>query len=424
MNRLRARDIVAELVVLAAALLCGPVLSAPRSNAADDGPQRPAPGSIEAPSELVTGLTQAIREEESRNGPYSEALIDELTSLGVLYQRAGEHDRAVGALDRALQIERVNDGLYTLDQAPLIRRLIVSERATGDVRSVADLQSTLLRLARLNDDDLRSVDIFRDAAEEQLEVYQAYLNGEFPPEINVSLGPFSEQSDDFSNRSLAGASLRRARSNLVEAIGILTDKKLFGSEQLQDLELQLIRSYYLQATADDDLYPEYREALYRLGRDSYRRLAGYSAKSGTAMDVARRLVELGDWHLLFSHNSTAWRLYGQARELLARQHVSPASIDEILSPDGAPVVLPTFLPSPLAAPDQAPASRAHVDVRFELTRYGRSRHVEALGASANVTDAAKERLVREIAQTRFRPRFADDGTALTSELYSRYRVKE
>src|SRR5687768_585000 len=151
--------------------------AAVRADAADAG----APVSAAEWAALTDPLLSTIEEEEARNGPLSPDLVAPLTSLGLAYQESGEHVLAVAMLDRALYLKRVNDGLFGLDQAPLVRRLAVSERAIGRAATAEELEGKLLELARRNPGDLRGVSIFRDAAEQQLVRYERYSRGERSP---------------------------------------------------------------------------------------------------------------------------------------------------------------------------------------------------------------------------------------------------
>src|SRR5688500_8133054 len=82
-------------------------------------------------TQLTEQRQQAIAELETeiqaigaREGPNSAQLIDPLSSLGSIYQEAGEHLLATAAIERARHVVRVNAGLYSLEQAPLLRGLI------------------------------------------------------------------------------------------------------------------------------------------------------------------------------------------------------------------------------------------------------------------------------------------------------------
>ena len=130
-----------------------------------------APGSAENDSavsaddllKITEPLLNGIAEEEARNGPYSANLIELLTSLGLAYQESGEDVLAVAVLDRALYLKRVNEGLFGLDQAALLERLIDSELAIGRLESAEGPRGKVLQPARRKRYDDRRAAIFRGA---------------------------------------------------------------------------------------------------------------------------------------------------------------------------------------------------------------------------------------------------------------------
>jgi hypothetical protein len=83
-------------------------------------------------------------------------------------------------------------------------------------------------------------------------------------------------------------------------------------------------------------------------------------------------------------------------------------------------VLPAFQPNPLAR-DESKDATGHIDVAFDITKYGRGRAVDILDA-ANVTRDAQERLVALIMNSRFRPRPSDGAFDRASRVAMRYYV--
>jgi hypothetical protein len=120
--------------------------------------------SADALTKATEPLLAGIAAEEARNGPFSADLIGLLTSLGLTYQEHGEDALAVTVLDRALYLKRVNEGLFGIDQAALVKRLIESEAALGQKATVDELRTRLLDLARHNRNDERSATISRSAS--------------------------------------------------------------------------------------------------------------------------------------------------------------------------------------------------------------------------------------------------------------------
>jgi hypothetical protein len=354
-----------------------------------------ASGSTADLLKITEPLLASIAEEEARNGPHSANLVEPLTSLGLAYQENGEDFLALAVLDRALYLKRVNEGLFGMDQTVLLQRLIDSELAIGRVDSAEDLRDKLLELARRNGRDARSAAIFREAAEREVESYEAYLRTGLPPTLKYG--------DSMTPQRAAAAGVWRARRLYDEAIWALDDNPRENRTELAALEKGLARTYYLEASARNHWYQGIDDPLYRLGLTSYKRLVDYSkmtASPSGAVDYARALVELADWALLFSRNGTALKRYAEAHELLMQQRVSSVSIEEVF-PTATPVFLPAFAP-PLDGLADVGAP-GHVDVDFAIGKYGQPRKVMIVAVSGDNAPAVAKQLALAIGNGRFRP---------------------
>lgn len=352
---------------------------------------------------------ESIAAEESRNGPYSAELIELFTTLGLAHQEYGLHTNAVDALQRALQVKRVNEGLHTLDQVPLLRQLLASELAVGNVTEASELQERLLELAHRHLDDARAIPILRETGDRHVEAYERYLAGEAPPLATIN-GPTPSM--------LYGAGLRQARDHYWTAINSIWRADGYSHEELVALEQGLTRTFYLEAAARPDR-AERREWLYDVGRESHQRRLVYTVlNAGSAVDYAKAIIELADWTLLFAHNGTSVRYYDDAYTLLIERSASDSEIDAVF-PDDVAVRLPTFVASPLASTPSA-QSRGYVDVAFELSKYGRARDIEVVGVSDETLEEAGKEVARTIAASRFRPKptsLREAGTRYESRYY-------
>ena len=350
---------------------------------------------------ITEPLLASIAEAEARNGPYSASLIDLLTSLGLAYQENGEDVLALAVLDRALYLKRVNEGLFGMDQAVLLERLIASELAIGRVDSAEDLRGKLLELARRNRQDERSAAIFREAAERENDRYEAYVREGLP--ATFSLG------DPMAAQREAAGGVWRARRLYNEAIWALVGNPRENRAELAELEKEVARTYYLEASGRSRWYGGMYDPLYDLGLMSHKRLVDYSevmASPSAAVDYARALVELADWSLLFSRNGTAVKRYAEAYDLLVQQRVSSASIEEFF-PAATPVFLPAFAP-PLEGVAFA-GSTGYVDVDFEIGKYGQPRKVTIVEVAGDDAAAISKQLAFAIGNGRFRPSPVNDG---------------
>lgn len=391
-----------------AAVLCAVCLLGVAGGAAAQA--RSAADELAALDAATEPLLKRVEEEQARSGSFAPELIGPLTALGLAYQEHGAHDLAVAALDRAYYLHRFNEGLHDLDQVPLVRRLIESERALGRYGRAAELELRLLEIARRNRNDLRSVSILREAAERQLAFYERDLREAAPAAIGVG-GP----------GPMFG--IRRARALYEEAIATVVANEAYGRE-LAELEEALTRTYYFEARRQRpasldpaDRATKQRLSMYDLGRKSYQRRVGYAANgAANADEAARALVELGDWSIVFSRNGTGLKDYAKAHALLVASGASEAAIEELF-PTDVPVFLPTFAVSPLAALADG-QSTGYVDFDFEIGRYGQPRRTRIVATEGADAAASARAVAAAIARSRFRPSpFAE------TERATRYRLR-
>jgi tetratricopeptide (TPR) repeat protein len=359
--------------------------------------RRGAADGLDALDARMEPLLSRVEQEEARSGSFARELIEPLTALGLAYQEHGEHALAVAALDRAYYLHRFNEGLHDLEQVPLVRRLIESERALGRFARAAELEERLLEIARRNRSDLRSVPIFREAAERQLALHERGEHGEGPVALGIG---------GFGSAPMFG--LWRARRLYEEAIATIVANRAYGHPELAELEDALTRTYYFEARGQQaasldpsDRATAWRASLYDLGRDSYRRRVAYSASGSSAYEVARALVELADWSIVFSRNGTALKDYARALALLVESGASEAAIEELF-PTDVPVFLPTFVPSPLEALADGQAT-GYVDFDFEIGRYGQPRRTRIVALQGAAAAASARAVAAAIARSRFRP---------------------
>ena len=130
--------------------------------------------------QAIQSLQDEIRSVAEPNSP---DLIKPLTALGLLYREGGDPALALASLSEAVHVVRFNFGLYSLEQAPLIRQLITSAEALGDRWSAWEIEADLLRLAARNPDDPRTAQILRDTGDRRMNMLAEYNAGESPPEV-------------------------------------------------------------------------------------------------------------------------------------------------------------------------------------------------------------------------------------------------
>ena len=465
-------------VRLAAALFA---LAAPCVGAA----QLDAPVYEERQRQLLDKI-QAI---ESQEGPYSPELLEQLTGLILLYRESGDQSLAAVAIERALQVVRANSGLYSLEQVPLMWLRIEAEAALGNDSEVWDLEQNLLTLVRRHPNNLDAAPILRRMADRQMAVLDRVIDGETPPQVKLGCFYKTWPNDDGgsceagSRKTVVQAMLAEAQRNYADAIAVMLRNEVYGSDELRELEMELLRGADLiRSEYDDDrrgitgsrvltrkelpvplapepMIAEIREP-WRSRVEPLRVLAEW--------DLPYESVDADEQNFLYEHETRVGRLqdpYHRGRQSLRRLYtygaatssaplrqataiVLMADWDLLFSYHGfalegyelarsmlerageaeAPATQLFAPPVPVVLPafrpnplmkDETRPSTGYIDVAFSITKYGRGRDVEIRGAE-NAFDAAKDELVALLKSSRFRPRLTDGELADASPVKVRY----
>ena len=403
--------------------------SAPRA------PARPKPQKVDRAEldKAVTEQLDLIQSEEDANGKYSKDLATELLSLAVLYQQRGDHILAIPVLERARQIIRYNEGLYSLDQVPMVERTLASRDALHD-GVVDQTEDQLLELARKNPGDARVADIYYELANRRIGTVEKFLTDP-SQELTVTLSIDGLAQHHETPEETALSNLDGARDNYAQAIRSVVRHRSPDGPSLTDVEAGLVRSYYIEAQNVGKLSPlaaqtdsrlgkpRYQEgiraALHERGVESYWRRMRFSVKADRPeSEIAAEQLELGDWHLLFDQNALAFATYRNARLLLERSGATTEEVRKFFSPT-SPTVLPTFAGG-FVGPDEAAAYRGYMDVAIALNDVGKVTHFVLTGKSPETPDEVVHRLKRYLAESRFRPRFDGDGWAPEDRVSLRY----
>lgn len=95
------------------------------------------------PNADIRRYEAAIAELQATAGPYSDPLREQYLGLGELYQQQGDHEKAIATFESAMHIDRVNDGLFTLRQLPIVENIIESYTALADFDELNDHEEYL-----------------------------------------------------------------------------------------------------------------------------------------------------------------------------------------------------------------------------------------------------------------------------------------
>jgi hypothetical protein len=375
--------------------------------------------------QIVESLHEELNAAQAEDGPNSADLIQPLTALSVIYREQGQHALAFGALEQAVHLVRFNYGLYSLEQAPLIRQQITNAESLGDHLSAWELELGLLKLGRRHPNDLQTARILSDTADRRMDMLAKYNAGEFPPEVIYGCyysGRHVVQDTAMAGRECTSGSAEAVRVGFAmeaehyyeRAIDIILRNQSYSSGELPRLLRALVAISYSYGDPS-------------VGRLSLNYLLAYQASNSAPWrDRIDTLVQIADWDLLHSvgldDENHALAEYADAYERLQQKGVEEESIREIFAP-GTPVPLPVSVPNPLASDENREPS-GHIDVAFDLDKYGRSRRVRIVNTTDDATREVEKHVEHMVLRSRFRPRLVDGRAADRERVTIRYQLND
>ena len=394
-----------------------------------------AQASLSELQQRALDIASQIEAESVAAGPRAESLVDLLAQLSEVYERMDLLLLADATTERMLDIVRTNQGLYSLEQLPGIRRLMALRSAQSNAAGVWELDQRLLDLADRHPDDVRSATILADAAERRLEILHGYESGKYQPEIELgcyyqggffepdaslrgSRPMYSADLDTLRRGCRSGNRMHVKRALLYEAQSMYFTAASIGLRQ-PDFPVTEVRSLL-----SDVILLSYRTANYSTGRRTYEILLDYEIDAGSApLTHAETLVQSADWSVFYSPvlgtalMAEALSAYRKAYDWLQQHDVPQESIDALFNPE-TPVALPSFVTSPLETSEAG--STGYIDVAFDISSRGRGDNIEIIGTSENVRRAATRDLEQLIGRTLFRPVIAQGEVVELAPVSLRY----
>jgi len=384
----------------------------------------------EQAEDVVTSVTEQIEEIQSAQGIASPELIAPLTNLGLILREQGDVALAIATFERARHLVRVNYGLSSFKEAPLVRQLVQIEEARGNAAAAWELEQQLLGMIyRSPGPRPGATQMLREIADKRADVLERYSVGEFPPQIELGcyyagprrrdgleVAPASCRSG--SSWSVKQALYDEATRYYFDVMEMIRFSEGPSSDDLPEIYTAVLRASY---AARNDYGTEYQGR--GMLRAIYERHVKYAAPLPVQMDA---LLQRVDWDLLYAggrkKNEAAFQAYEALYERFQQEDLEQSLLDEMFSPS-APVVLPAFMPNPLAS-NETPGSSGYIDVAFEITKYGEGKSIEILDTSTNTTEAARLRLRDLIKWNRFRPRMANGAFEDPARVVVRYYVND
>ena len=376
----------------------------------------------------IAKYQQAVDELEAEYGAYDIGLAEPLQGLGKALQSNGEHQEAIAAFKQSLHVRRVNDGINSLSQEPILRLLNSSYQAMDNSGAVATNY------------------------QRQLDLYQSHYGSR-----STKLLPLQLEAAQWHRQQYAKLRNKEAAAHLSESIRLVTAASninaLYNGELTTELLNSEIENHYFLIQHYQQFSPrppqeyvrrngrffrrQYRDETnfeYRIARDDHIRretarltkryqkeqinnatgnaLAAYEKlnrihkRNGEPLQQANSLVQQADWLVLFDDRSQqAHNLYRQSWQLLTDNN----QLEERTRLFGEPQLLPIF-------DTRDPANFEKIArVKMDIDLSGKARNITVLETQPEEKSVARKAR-RQLRDARFRSRF-DNGEPVSSEGY-------
>ncbi|MEX2366885.1 MAG: hypothetical protein WD601_09775 [Pseudohongiellaceae bacterium] len=413
------------------------------------------PGTEQAPNPALVQYQQSVRKLEIAGGVYEPGLIQELLSLSEVHQELGQHAEAITSLERASHINRVNDGLFNLNQIPIIYELIESHVANGNL-GAADQQQEYLYYLQQKAFGAGSADILPALialADWNLLTANLHLGRELrnrlSRESGIKFSPppqrYLDLAEHRAQRLITAQNLYRSSIDIILKHSGIADSRLPEMERMLALTNYFFATHFSAGSSSGFQNPAGAYIVqssqlpingsfvsgntmgYRFGRDALERRVQYLQKNSKTGPLAlgQALIDLGDWYLLFDKRISALEIYEQAFQLLQPEGSGSMQAQTLFHPP-VPEILPTYSSSSYSREsydipeDTALAYRGHIDVTFTNNRYGLPGDIEITGRSGNALDQIENSLIRHIKNSQFRPRLASGSIIEEDTFHLRY----
>ena len=349
-------------------------------------------------------LNEALQVEDS----FSPIIGEHYFGYGMLLKRAGRMEEAREAFATALHIEKVNNGIYSLEQRPALKALFETYFALGNVEKYEDY---LGRIIWVENQHGGPIDDF--AFDMLVQVGNTYLDRYLARPIAGELGVSYLQN---ANRYLSYAVERYGDVPLSEKLMPYGELALVNT-----LESKLIARVDTSALYDQsrqrrptnfetERQVSYLSKSFNRGEFFLKEYLNKAQRENHANHIVTALMNLGDINLLFQRRQAAAKYYEMAwleAQKLPEGHELRDGLEE-------PVQLPAYQYT--QPRDYVATSRPTrlVPLTFEIDKYGKPSGVVPIDESdENARYFSKAK--RALRKLTFRPAIID-GKMVDSEL--------
>ena len=362
---------------------------------------------------------------EGEGGVYAAALSEPLQDIGRAYQAENKHREAIQFFRRALHLSRVNEGLYTETQLPLLDYMIESHLAMGQVFDVDDKQNYRFRVQQklYQPGDPALTEAALEFSEWQRQAYLDGFAGDNYRRLVNMYDLHTRQIELLEQDSVDDAVLLRHLRQRMQAEYLLSQYEGEKEAEIQvSVSSPLDKQFAFSTDPAVHRFKYLRDFNYRNGERTMKRIIEVLEREAEPdpLELAKAQIALGDWYMWWDVLARAIQCYERAWAILDKDGSNLTNPDALFQ---EPVELPVtevFRPGPITP--QAERS-ALGTVLFDVSRQGRARNVEIVEQDPAEEMGARVALFDMLREMRFRPIVREGEAVLTESVVRVYRYE-
>lgn len=375
--------------------------------------------------EEISDFDQILEDLEIEGGAWSVQIAQELAELGEVLHAQGNYEESIVVLDRAVHINRVNNGLFSLNQIPLIKKIVDAHIALGQWSKADDRQqyAFYVQTRAYSISDPRMIDVFDALAQWNIVSFYRGIDEDPNPRLTQTYLLYRAATE-----SVAAHFGRQDPRYLPLLHKVASAADLMGRSALEGTAIGTRMNPDLRMTSEfvgSSLRPQGREDT---SIDALEAIIAYYSDpklpktEENLLGRVRALAELGDWYLLRDRRQAAMRTYEEAYEQLANEEDRESLLSQVFGEI-------VFLPASSAFEEQlrdahgvgpdSGARMGYVDLAFDVNQYGRLSNFEVLAIQPEDMTRADIQVISSMRSTLVRPKIGETG-AISSEI-ERYR---
>ncbi len=376
----------------------------------------PPDGPVTSRSDTETPFRTAIAQLEKSHGAYAEGLSEQLLSLGLTLQRQGRHGDALEVFKRGVHLARINHGLYSAQQLPLLQAEIASHLAMGQLSLADERQQYMYRVQVRSLDHNSMASALMQQANWQYSAYRWGVGGPGFLRLMNMWDLYRLALNDIVNREG-----ETSEALLPPLYGMLRAQYLISEYSGEEQSSGFDGGDGYSGSVEYNRFNAYRSQSYDKGRAVIQAIYDIEQqpRDRDPVAAAEALVMLGDWYLWHDQREKAYQAYADGMAELAGLDDAQLQMDRLF---GQPVALPS-LQGVRPLPESTDPATADILLEFDVTDRGRVVELERKDDNDVDTNLAN-RLMRMLRKTPFRPRLENGEPVLTENIIWAYDIEE